>query len=117
MVFRKSYLQIFFRVILIVGSSIALAYSINYSGYIHTTIVMAAVILILTLELLYYLNRTHRQLTRFFASLVDKGSSIKFDKREKTGSYQKLLEQMEEVNTIIQTERMGKFPVILFGKD
>jgi len=108
MVFKKSYFRILARVFLIVGCSCLLSYSISFTGFIHTSIVLAVVILLLTIELIHYLNRSNRQLTRFFASLVDKDSSIRFDKREISGSSQKLLEQMEEVNTIIQTERMEK---------
>lgn len=108
MVFRRMYFHIIIRVLLIVGTSLVLARTLSNNEYFHTSIVLSLAILLLTLELLRYLNRTNRQLAKFFASLVDKGSSILFDKRDTSGSYRELLEQMEEVNKIIQTERMEK---------
>ncbi len=102
------YSHIVVRVLIIIGTSLFLARAVTSSGYVHTAIVLSALLILETYELLHYLNRTNRQLSRFFASLLDRGSSIQLDKREPSGSYRELTKQLDAVNRIIQTERMEK---------
>lgn len=102
------YVHIVVRVLIIIGTSLFLSKAVSSSGYAHTAIVLSVLLLVETFELLHYLNRTNRQLSRFFASLLDRGSSIQLDKREPSGSYQELTKQLDEINRIIQTERMEK---------
>jgi len=108
MVFKKMYVHIVVRVVVILGTSLLLSRTISASGYVHTSIVLSVLLIIETFELLHYMNRTNRQLSRFFASLLDRGSSIQFNKRETTGSYRELISQLDAINRIIQTERMEK---------
>ena len=108
MVFKTMYVHVVVRVLIIVGTSLLLSKAVSSSGYLHTAIVLSVLLLLETLELLRYLNRTNRQLSRFFASLLDRGSSIHLDKRETSGSYRELTKQLDAVNRIIQTERMEK---------
>lgn len=102
------YVHIVVRVLIIIGTSLLLSRAVSSSGYLHTAVVLSVLLLLETFELLHYLNRTNRQLARFFASLLDRGSSIHLDKRESSGSYRELTKQLDAINRIIQTERMEK---------
>lgn len=108
MVYKTMYVHIVVRVLIIVGTSLLLSKAVTSIGYLHTAIVLSIFLLLETFELLRYLNRTNRQLARFFESLLDRGSSIQLDKRDKSGSYRELTKQLDAIIRIIQTERMEK---------
>jgi len=73
--------------------------------YVHASIVVSGVLIIETLELIRYLNRTNRKLAQFFTLLQDRASSQKFDGFEPGGSFRELGLQLEKINSLFQKER------------
>lgn len=108
MIFRKLYIQVSIRIIIIVITSLVLSRVFFSDRFIHTSLVMTLLIIMETIELIRYLNKTNRQLTRFFSSLLEKGSSLHVEKKETDKSYTQLVDHLERVNELIQKERMEK---------
>ena len=108
MVFRKLYIQVSIRIVIIVITSLALARFFFADQYIHTSLIIAFLLIMETVELIRYINKTNRLLSRFFSSLPEKGSSLHI-RREKTDKpYTQLIDQLERVNELIQKERIEK---------
>ena len=108
MVFRKLYIQVSIRVVFIVLTSLVLSRFFFSDQFIHTSLVITLLLIIETVELIRYLNKTNRQLSRFFSSLHEKGSSLHIEKKETDKSYTQLIDQLEKVNELIQKERIEK---------
>jgi len=105
MVYKRLYIQLIIRVLLLLATCIALSRIIFSPQYFHTAIVLSVVLLIETIELTIYLNRTNRQLAKFFASILDQGSSLTLNENKHTGSFRELIQKLREVNKLIQDER------------
>ena len=90
---------------MLLATCIALSRIIFSPQYFHTAIVLSVVLLIETIELTIYLNRTNRQLAKFFASILDQGSSLTLNENKHTGSFRELIQKLREVNKLIQDER------------
>jgi two-component system nitrogen regulation sensor histidine kinase NtrY len=96
------------RVLILLATSIVLSKVFFSTAYIHTTLVFVFLLILETAELVRYLNRTNRQLARFFSSLLEKGSSMHADKKGVGRSYAQLIDHLERVNELIQKERIEK---------
>jgi nitrogen fixation/metabolism regulation signal transduction histidine kinase len=57
------------------------------------------------MELTRYLNRTNRQLSKFFTSILDQGSSLSLNENNQTGPFRELIHKLGEINNLIQLER------------
>jgi len=108
MVFRKLYIQVCIRIVIIVLTSLVLSRFFFSDQFIHTSLVITLLLIMETVELIRYLNKTNRQLSRFFSSLPEKGSSLHIEKKESDKSYSQLIDQLERVNNLIQKERLEK---------
>jgi signal transduction histidine kinase len=78
------------------------------SAYVHSSIVVAGILIVETLEIVWYLNRTNRQLAQFFSSLSDRASSLKFDGFESGSSFRDLSLRLEQISKLFQKERREK---------
>jgi len=105
MVFRKLYIQVSIRIVIIVLTSLVLSRLLFSDQFIHTSLVICLLLIMETVELIRYLNKTNRYLSRFFSSLPEKGSSLHIEKKETNKSYTQLIDQLERVNDLIQRER------------
>jgi nitrogen fixation/metabolism regulation signal transduction histidine kinase len=61
-----------------------------------------------TVLLVYYLNKTNRDLAHFFSSVSNNDSTIVFNNENKDNSYTSLYNQLNNVNTIIEQARIEK---------
>jgi nitrogen fixation/metabolism regulation signal transduction histidine kinase len=77
-------------------------------AYVHASIVVSGLLILETLELIRYLNRTNRQLAQFFSSLSDKASSLKFTGFESGSSFRDLGLRLEQISNLFQKERREK---------
>jgi len=77
-------------------------------GYLHASIALSLLLVIETVDLVRYLNRTNRKLAQFFSALPDRASSIRFDESGLGGSFKDLSERLEQVNCMFQEERREK---------
>lgn len=108
MVYKRLYIQVIIRVVLILSTCIVLSRIIFSSGYIHASIVVSGILLFETLEVIRYLNRTNRQLAQFFSSLPDRDSSLKFIGSETGDSFRELSLRLEQISSLFQKERREK---------
>lgn len=94
--------NIILRVSLIVILSILLGYIIFKEQSLRFLIICSATILILTVSLISYLNRTNRNIRFFFDSVRNDDSNLSFPVDNKTASLRELNQSMNRVNQQIQ---------------
>ena len=108
MVYKRLYIQVIIRVVLLLATCIVLSRIIFSPGYIHASIVVSGILIYETLEVIWYLNRTNRQLAQFFSSLPDRASSLKFIGSESGDSFRELSLRLEQISSLFQKERREK---------
>ena len=108
MVYRRLYFQVILRTALILMTCIVLGRIIFTPGYLHTSIAVSLLLIIETLDLIRYLNRTNRKLAQFFSALPDRASSLKFNESGSGGAFSDLSHQLEQINRMFQMERREK---------
>ena len=94
--------NIFIRVLLIAVLSVLLGYFIWELKSIRFSILSAVLLLILTWNLIYFLNRTNRNIGFFFDSVRNDDSNLSFPVDNKTASIRELNSSMNRVNQQIQ---------------
>lgn len=108
MVYKKLYIQVIIRVALLLSTCILLSKIMFSPAYVHASIVVSIILIAETLEIVWYLNRTNRQLAQFFSSLSDRASSLKFDGFESGSSFRDLSLRLEQISKLFQKERREK---------
>ena len=108
MVFRQFYLQVIIRVLLILANCLWLTIEMNDPPNIYTLTVLGSVLIIQVLLLIQYVNRTNRELSRFFISLQDQDSSFSLAPGDSTGSFRELAQVINETRQLIQDARIDK---------
>ncbi len=108
MVYKRLYIQVIIRVALLLSTCIVLAKIMFSPEYVHASIVVSGILIVETLEIVRYLNRTNRRLAQFFSSLSDRASSLKFDGIESGSSFSDLSLRLEQISSIFQKERREK---------
>jgi len=108
MVYKRLYVQVILRVVLLLATCILLSRILFSPEYIHTSIVVSIILIFETLEIVRYLNRTNRQLAQFFSSLSDRASSLKFEGFESGSSFRELRLRLEQISKLFQKERREK---------
>ncbi len=108
MVYKRLYVQVIIRIVLLLITCIVLARIMFSPEYIHASIVVSIILIVESLEIVQYLNRTNRQLAQFFSSLSDRASSLKFDRIESGSSFRDLSLRLEQISSLFQKERREK---------
>jgi two-component system nitrogen regulation sensor histidine kinase NtrY len=108
MVYRNFYIHVIIRVSFIFFTSLWLAYEIANPPFVYTILFLGSILLIQTYGLIWYVNRTNRELSRFFTSLRDKDSSFSIVGREKGGSFRELAETLNETAALLKEARIEK---------
>lgn len=102
MISRKLYINIIIYVLLIVVLSVLLGYITVKAQSLRYAILCVAAIIILTANLISYLNRTNRNIKFFFDSVRNDDSSLTFSVDDKSAGLKELNESMNRVNKQIQ---------------
>ena len=108
MVYRNFYLNIIIRVALIFLNSLWLAYEIANPPFVYTILFLGSLLLIQTYALIWYVNKTNRELSKFFISLRDKDSSFSIVGKEKGRSFRELAQTLNETAALIREARIEK---------
>ncbi len=108
MVYKRLYIQVIIRVALLLSTCIILAKIMFSPAYVHASIVVTGILIVETLEIVRYLNRTNRRLAQFFSSLSDRASSLRFDGIESGSSFSDLSLRLEQISKLFQKERREK---------
>jgi two-component system, NtrC family, nitrogen regulation sensor histidine kinase NtrY len=102
MLSKNIYISILIGVVLIVLLSILLGFLIFKVSSIRLSVVCSVLILIVTVNLITFLNRTNRNLRFFFDSVKNDDSSLSFSLDKKSGNLKELHRSMNNVNQQIQ---------------
>jgi two-component system nitrogen regulation sensor histidine kinase NtrY len=115
MILNKFFVNVFIRVTLIVLTSIALGIVLQHldRGYFYTLTGVIFLIALQTWMLVNMVNKTNDDLEKFFSSVQDHDSSVRFSDT-KNKSFRNLHDRMNCVNTVIhnikiENERTGHF--------
>ncbi len=102
MISKKLYINIIIRVSIIVALSVLLGYFIVREQSLRFSIICSVTIILLTVSLISYLNRTNRNIRFFFDSVRNDDSNLTFPVDTKSGSLKELHQSMNNVNRQIQ---------------
>jgi two-component system nitrogen regulation sensor histidine kinase NtrY len=102
MISRNLYLNIVLRVLLIVVLSILLGYLIVKDQSFRIVLLCLMAIIILTTNLIYYLNATNRKIRFFFDSVRNDDSSLSFPMETGNKTFRELNKSLNRVNEQIQ---------------
>ena len=102
MISRNLYLNIVLRVLLIVVLSILLGYLTVKDQSFRIVLLCLMAIVILTFNLIYYLNATNRKIRFFFDSVRNDDSSLSFTMDSGNKTYRELNKSLNRVNEQIQ---------------
>ena len=108
MVLNKFFINILLRVTFIVLSGIVLGIVLQHldHGYYYT---MAGIIFLIALQaymLVNQVNKTNADLEKFFSSVQNHDSSVRFSEKPKNNSFRNLHDRMNHLNTIIQNVKI-----------
>jgi two-component system, NtrC family, nitrogen regulation sensor histidine kinase NtrY len=108
MLLNKFFLNVLIRVTLIVLSSVALGIVLQHfgHGYYYTLTGLIFLIVFQACILVNVVNKTNADLEKFFSSVQDHDSSIRFTEKSKDSSFRKLHDRMNSLNQIIQNSRI-----------
>jgi two-component system, NtrC family, nitrogen regulation sensor histidine kinase NtrY len=102
MISKSLYFNIITRVVLIVVLSVLLGHLIFREQSLRFSIICALTIVIITVSLISFLNKTNRNIRYFFDSIRNDDSNLSFPVDNKTGNLRELHASMNNVNRQIQ---------------
>lgn len=108
MAYKKFYINIIIRILLIVATSIWLSFVIGDSQKIYTLIIVIALLLIQTISTINYFNRFNQELFRFFSSLHDHDSSYKLSGEKFSKTNVQIAELLNNTSELLTEARIEK---------
>jgi nitrogen fixation/metabolism regulation signal transduction histidine kinase len=108
MLLNKFFTNVLIRVTFIVLTSVILGIVLPHldRGYYYTLTGIIFLIVLQTYLLVNQVNKTNADLEKFFSSVQDHDSSIRFPENTKNDTFRKLHERMNNLNTIIQNVKI-----------
>ncbi len=108
MLLNKFFINILCRVTFIVLSSVIFGIALQHldRGYYYTLAGIIFLILLQTYLLVNQVNKTNTDLEKFFSSVQDHDSSIRFPEDAKNNSFVKLHDRMNRLNRILQNVKI-----------
>jgi nitrogen fixation/metabolism regulation signal transduction histidine kinase len=108
MLLNKFFINVLIRVTFILITSIVLGIVLQHldRGYFYT---LAGVLFLIVFQawlLVNHVNNTNADLEKFFSSVQDHDSSVRFSDNTKNGSFRKLHDRMNYLNTVIQNVKI-----------
>lgn len=102
---RKFYFLVVLRVLLLVVTIFAFAFVFGRSDMIINHFIIASVIVVQIIEMIHFVNRTNRELTRLFNSIVHHDFAITF----RDGNYGNSFKELESsLNAMIESYKAVK---------
>ncbi len=108
MLLNKFFINVFVRVTLIVLTSIVLGIALQHldRGYYYTLTGVIFLIAFQSWLLVNQVNKTNADLEKFFSSVQDHDSSVRFSQNAKNDSFRKLHDRMNGLNMVIQNVKI-----------
>jgi len=108
MVFKRFHIQTIVRVFLILANSTWLGLELFNPPNAYSIVLLGSLLLIQTALLIRYVNRTNRELARYFVSLRDKDPSFTLVPEDSKGSFNEVAQAINETRQLIQDARIDK---------
>lgn len=102
MISKNLYLQILLRVLLLVATSLFLGWIIFEQKSLILALVCATFLLVITFNLIYFLNRVNRRIYYFFDAIKNEDSTLSFPKKTSNKIISDINESLVKVNKQIQ---------------
>ncbi len=102
MISKNLYINLLLRVLLIVALSVLLGFLLNADNSLRISIICFLAIVILTVNLIYFLNSINRKIRYFFDSVRNDDSNLYFPVEEKNKTVKEIYRSMNRVNGQIQ---------------
>ena len=108
MLLNKFFINVLIRVTFIVLTCVILGIVLPHldSGYYYTIAGMILMIILQSSLLVNQVNKTNADLEKFFSSVQNHDSSVRFSENSKNNSFGKLHDRMNTLNTIIQNVKI-----------
>jgi two-component system, NtrC family, nitrogen regulation sensor histidine kinase NtrY len=108
MLLNKFFVNVLIRVIFIVLSSLVFGILLQHldQGYYYTYTGIVFLIVLQTWLLVKQVNKTNSDLEKFFSSVHDHDSSVRFSDNAKNSSFRQLHDRMNYLNTVIQNTKI-----------
>jgi len=108
MVLNKFFINVLIRVTIIVLSCVAFGIILQHldRGYYFTLTGIIFLIVLQTWLLVNQVNKTNADLEKFFSSVEDHDSSVRFSENTMNSSFRKLHDRMNNLNTVIQNVKI-----------
>jgi len=108
MVLNKFFINVLIRVSFILLSCVALGIILQNvdRGYYYTLTGIIFLIVVQAWSLVNQVNKTNSDLEKFFSSVEDHDSSVRFSENTMNNSFRKLHDRMNNLNTIIQNVKI-----------
>lgn len=78
MVYKKYYIQITIRIVLLLLNSICFSYTVANTNYLYTIFFLGLLIILQTILLIKYINKTNIFFERFLIYIKEKNTTINF---------------------------------------
>lgn len=108
MVYKHYYIIVISRVFFIVLTSIVLAYVLYKTNYVYTTAGLIILIILQTVSLIRFLNKTNRYLSNFLYFLKEDNASISYNEAINKSPISDLHAYFNEIRDIIKHVRIEK---------
>jgi len=108
MVFKRFYIQIIIRILSILVFCIWFGFEFHDPPNFFTLIFLGSLIIIQVLLLIRFVNRTNRELSKFFISLRDKDSSLKLSPDDQHGTFHELAEILQKTADMLKDARIER---------
>jgi two-component system, NtrC family, nitrogen regulation sensor histidine kinase NtrY len=108
MLLNKFFINVFIRVTFIVFTSVVLGIVLQHldRGYYYTLTGMIFLIILQSWLLVKQVNKINEDLEKFFSSVQDHDSSIRFTEKDNNNSFGKLYDRMNFLNTTIHNVKI-----------
>jgi len=106
MISRRLYLNLIFRVLLIIAFSVGLGWSLQSSRVFYIAPIIIIAIIISAISLVRYLNSTNRKMSFFFEAVKNNDSALRFGRHPGNKTEDLLNRKLNEVNKQIQDLKM-----------
>ncbi len=97
MVYKKFYISIIVRVILLAANALAFFYYWWMPGLIHLKFALGAIFILQVIVLIWFLNRINRKLSAFFDSVKSDDYTIVYADAGKQGEFSELNQQLDKL--------------------
>lgn len=108
MVYKKYYINIVIRAMLILANALLFSFLMLYTSYLYSIVFVGFLFFFQVYLLIRYLNQTNVFLERFLSYLHENNTSIDFSQSLKNSPFEDLSDYLKEINQIIQDALIEK---------